>query len=1073
MRPVVPLLIALASLAAGGCTRDTRRARHLAAADAYFAGHHYAAAEIEYLNVLQLAPGNPHALARLGEVCLTEGRLGQALPYLLRTREFAPTDVDSRLRLAFALFAAGRLDDAQAEVDFVLKHRTTDMEGALLLVETSTTPAALEAVRRRLEPLHTRDPQNAPILLALGALAFRQNRPDDAGKLLGQAAALAPEQPAVHAALGTLCRARGDLAGARAHFAQAARCAPLRSRYRLQEVEFHLAQGDLGAARDALDRLAAAAPDYMPALIRRAELAAAERDYPRCEALLARALARDRAQPDALLLQARVQLAQGNLAAAARSVDTLARLYPRAAAVHYQHALVEIARHDPDAAQAALQRALSLAPNYADAILLLAEIRLGRGDTAGALGPLRSLVERRPELARARVLLVRAWRAAGDLESALDACRPLTAACPNDAAGFILTGLTLEQLRRTTEARAAFEHALALAPADAAAIEQLVGLDLAAGRTADARQRVEAALALAPRSAALHVLAAKLLLGAGNRADAERSLHTAIACEPQSATAYLLLARLSLQARRPDEAVAQLRAGIAREPNDTASAMLLAVIEHERGHTEAARACYEQILARLPRFTPALNNLACLCAENPSQLDRAYELAQRARQLSPGDPHLADTLGWVLYRRGQFVWARALLRESAARLPRDPAVLYHLGLTHYMLADPAPAREALAQALALDPAFPHRTDLVARLRLVERFLASEPTDGDEPAVADGDEIDPMALRLRGARRESAGDLAGARDAYRRALAASQGSVPLRLDLARIATLTRDRETALEYARAARRLAPNDPATAHELGRIALASGDPRWAESLLADAARDLPDDAQVQTDFAEAAYRIGRLDAAREAIRRGLTAEPAGATRDHAAAVLALLELDNPAAARRAVARIETALLAHPDCTPAAMAQAMASEAGPDSAAATRAYRALLQRYPDLAPAKRRLFLLLADDPAADASLVALGRQAHAAFPDDARLTKSLGKLLYRRGEFARAAEFLNASARVLTDDAELFFYRGMTEAALQRSDDSRTSLQRALELDLRADLAAEARRAIAEFGRKTPTPL
>ena len=58
-----------------------------------------------------------------------------------------------------------------------------------------------------------------------------------------------------------------------------------------------------------------------------------------------------------------------------------------------------------------------------------------------------------------------------------------------------------------------------------------------------------------------------------------------------------------------------------------------------------ARDAYEKVLSINPNFVPALNNLAYLDAERLNDLDKAYELARRARDLQGDDPAIADTLG--------------------------------------------------------------------------------------------------------------------------------------------------------------------------------------------------------------------------------------------------------------------------------------------------------------------------------------------------------------------------------------------------------------------------------------------
>jgi tetratricopeptide (TPR) repeat protein len=127
--------------------------------------------------------------------------------------------------------------------------------------------------------------------------------------------------------------------------------------------------------------------------------------------------------------------------------------------------------------------------------------------------------------------------------------------------------------------------------------------------------------------------------------------------------------------------------------------MMAGVVHELRGAVPQAREAYEKALALNPRFVPAANNLAWLYTEHGGDRARALKLAQMARELSPDDPRITDTLGWILYRQGAHERALELLKESAGKLPDNPQVQYHLGMAHARLGDTASARKALAAAV--------------------------------------------------------------------------------------------------------------------------------------------------------------------------------------------------------------------------------------------------------------------------------------------------------------------------------------------------------------------------------------
>jgi tetratricopeptide (TPR) repeat protein len=81
-------------------------------------------------------------------------------------------------------------------------------------------------------------------------------------------------------------------------------------------------------------------------------------------------------------------------------------------------------------------------------------------------------------------------------------------------------------------------------------------------------------------------------------------------------------------------------------------------------------------------------------------------LAQTAREQLPHDPSIADTLGWIYYKKNLFRQALPLFKESAEKLTDNPMVHYHLGMVYYKIGDTNLAKGALQRALQLHRDFP-------------------------------------------------------------------------------------------------------------------------------------------------------------------------------------------------------------------------------------------------------------------------------------------------------------------------------------------------------------------------------
>ena len=147
--------------------------------------------------------------------------------------------------------------------------------------------------------------------------------------------------------------------------------------------------------------------------------------------------------------------------------------------------------------------------------------------------------------------------------------------------------------------------------------------------------------------------------------------------------------------------------------------MTLALVYERMQDYPKARDAYEKLLSINPNFVTALNNLACLYTEQLNDLDKAYDLARKAHDLQGQDAAIGDTLGWVLYKRGDYQQALPILQESAEKAPDTPEIQFHLGMTAYMMGQPDVAKAALRKAAASDKDFPGKDESKRRLALLD------------------------------------------------------------------------------------------------------------------------------------------------------------------------------------------------------------------------------------------------------------------------------------------------------------------------------------------------------------------
>ena len=96
------------------------------------------------------------------------------------------------------------------------------------------------------------------------------------------------------------------------------------------------------------------------------------------------------------------------------------------------------------------------------------------------------------------------------------------------------------------------------------------------------------------------------------------------------------------------------------------------------------------------------NAVGFTLADHARSLDRAEKLVRQALLVSPDNPAIQDSLGWVQFRRGQ-VKAASLVLERAWRNGRDADIGAHFGEALWKLGEEGRARYVWQQALNLDP----------------------------------------------------------------------------------------------------------------------------------------------------------------------------------------------------------------------------------------------------------------------------------------------------------------------------------------------------------------------------------
>ena len=145
---------------------------------------------------------------------------------------------------------------------------------------------------------------------------------------------------------------------------------------------------------------------------------------------------------------------------------------------------------------------------------------------------------------------------------------------------------------------------------------------------------------------------------------------------------------------------------------------------------ERAEGDFLRALELEPDQPLVLNYLGYSWIEMGRNYARARGMIEKAVKQRPNDGYIVDSLGWVLYRLGEYGEAVVQLERAASLRPGDPVILDHFGDALWRVGRRNEARFQWLRALSFEPEPELETALRGKL---DNGLAPEPAAAP-PAV---------------------------------------------------------------------------------------------------------------------------------------------------------------------------------------------------------------------------------------------------------------------------------------------------------------------------------------------------
>ncbi len=401
---------------------------------------------------------------------------------------------------------------------------------------------------------------------------------------------------------------------------------------------------------------------------------------------------------------------------------------------------------DADRALALSREAFALDPAAVGPVLLSLELMRERPQAeATVIDYLRQVA---PEAA-VRLAYVRVLTTAQRYADAITQLQAATAAQPDLAPPYLSLGALHLELKHTREGEAALQRyvdlvqrAAPVAAAEAAAANAgaaaesdddddsgsrpdkgLVQAWLMLAQTAEQRGDYKAAESWLAKiedpQRALEVQSrrASILARQGRITQARELIRSVPERRPEDARAKLMAeAAVLREAKRWKDAFDLLGSAAKRFIDDADLLYEQAMVAEKLDRLDDMERLLRRVIEIKPDNAHAHNALGYSLGDRKLRLPEARQLVQRALELSPGDPFITDSLGWIEFRMGNRDEAARLLRMAYSARP-DTEIGAHLGEVLWALSQRDEARRVWRESKGRDGSNAVLRETLVRLRV--------------------------------------------------------------------------------------------------------------------------------------------------------------------------------------------------------------------------------------------------------------------------------------------------------------------------------------------------------------------
>lgn len=724
-----------------GCASDEEKTdKLLVESQAYFDNGEYNKAIIQVQNAIKLTPNSVKGYELLAKIQLKLGKANEAFNAYLALEELAPDDLKAKIQVAYFFLLKKDIPSAEQRVNQVLEKEPENIDALyvhgsiqaakklplqtilatyhkILKIDPKQARAHLimarhygqtgdqEKVEFHLKTALELQPDNKNYYKSLSAYYVYQKRYTDAGNVLEQMKQHFPKDTEPYILLSNFYSVQNQPQKAADELKKAIELEPENIKTLMIYAKLLAFQKRFDEAETYFQKAIELEPDNVAIQGTLAEYYFSNKQFEKAKAMVDQILSKRPDYMAAKILQGQLLMTDKKIDAAIDLFLTLVKEEPNSIAINYLLASCYFEKNQLNQAQTYLNKALERNPRLFRARLMLADIQYRTGNLEMANANIQKVLALNPDHYNGNVIFGNIAIAKKNYGDAKIIFNDLVRQEPDNPTAYFRLGVAYRLEKEFNPAIKNLKKALELNPR---LMDVFINLVSVYAEMDDYNTAITLCDTHLEKVRTEPVIAAIVLNSKGTLLTESRQvekgkqvLRKAIETNRNYITPYMTLGKVLAREGKKDEAAQIYLELLKHRPNLPAPHSFIASIYEGQGKLDEAETHYKKALEIFPDYVPAMNNLAFLYAEQGKELNRALDLARRAKEIASYAAPIIDTLGWVYMKKELYDSAIEEFKTCIQINPRNPVFHYHLGLAYFKTGKKDLAKKSFEESLSI------------------------------------------------------------------------------------------------------------------------------------------------------------------------------------------------------------------------------------------------------------------------------------------------------------------------------------------------------------------------------------